>query len=210
MPRLSTAFLNLLVIGVLLGGCTPVMVAGTAGVAGTGAAAVDRRTLGTMVEDEGIEWKVRSAINEASLSSDESHNVNVTSFNRITLLTGQVPDEEAKQRAAVRASQVDQVRGVHNELVVGVPSPLSTRSADTLITGRVKLALVTSGDPPPPTNVNVKVVTENGVVFLMGLVTREESEAITATVARVQGVRQIVRLFEYPGEDNTGEERTGE
>lgn len=174
------------------------MIVGTAGVAGTGAVAADKRTLGTMVEDEGIEWKIRGAINKAGLGENDRHNVNVTSFNRIALLTGQVPDEEAKRRAGAEASGTAQVRGVHNELVIGKPTSLATRSADTVVTGRVKLALVNTVDLRPPTNVNTKVVTEDGAVFLMGLVTRKQAEAITAAVRKVPGVRQIVRLFEYP------------
>ena len=187
-----------LVLGALLGGCTAPVIVGTAGVAGSGAVAVDKRTFGTMVEDEGIEWKVRAAVNEAGLKEDDHHNVKVTSFNRIVLLTGQVPDEEAKGKAADEAGRVEQVRGVHNELVVGPPTKLSTRSADAVVTGRVKVAVAANSDLKPPANLSSKVVTEAGVVFLMGLVTREEAEAITAAAQTVPGVRQIVRLFEYP------------
>ena len=197
MAKLSLTISCLLVFGSLLGGCAPALVVGTAGVAGAGTAAADERTLGTMVEDEGIEWKIRGAIHEAGLGGD-GHHVNVTSFNRIALLTGQVPDEEAKRRAGAEASGTAQVRGVHNELVIGTPTPLATRAADTVVTGRVKLALVNTRDLRPPTNVNTKVVTEDGAVFLMGLVTRDQAEAITAAVRGVPGVRQIVRLFEYP------------
>ena len=174
------------------------MVVGTAGVAGSGTVAVDERTLGTMVEDEGIEWKVRAAINKAGMQEDDHHNVKVTSFNRIVLLTGQVPDEATKGRAAAEAGRVDQVRGVHNELMVRPPTKLSRRSADALVTGRVKIAVAAKSKLKPPTNLNGKVVTEDGVVFLMGLVTGEEAEAVTAAARSVRGVRQIVRLFEYP------------
>ncbi len=204
LPDVSGLMLKLsllLVLGSLLGGCAAPVVVGTAGVAGAGTVAVDQRTLGTMVEDEGIEWKVRTAIGEADLSEDERHHIKVTSFNRIVLLTGQVPDEASKQRAGAEAGAVDQVRGVHNELVIGKPTTFGTRSADTVITGRVKVVLLAAGeDLPPPLNLNVKVVTEDGVVFLMGLVTREESEKITAITGTVPGIRQIVRLFEHPDE----------
>ena len=197
MSKLSLTISSLLVFGMLAGGCAPLVV-GTAGVAGTGTVAADQRTFGTMVEDEGIEWKIRAAINRAGLAEDDHHNVKVTSYNRITLLTGQVPDEEAKRRAEAEAAGTDQVRGVHNELVIGTPTPLATRAADAVLTGRVKLALAASGDLRLPMNLNTKVVTENGAVFLMGLVTREEAEAITAAAQSVPGIRQIVRLFEYP------------
>ena len=199
MSRPALTLASVLPFVLVLGGCAAPIVVGTAGVAGSGAVAVDDRTFGTMVEDEGIEWKVRSAINQAGLKEDDHHNVKVTSFNRIVLLTGQVPDEEAKGKAADEAGRVEQVRGVHNELVVGPPTKLSRRSADALITGRVKVAVAANSDLKPPANLNSKVVTEDGVVFLMGLVTREEAEAITASAQTVSGVRQIVRLFEYPG-----------
>ena len=189
---------SVLAAALVLGGCSAPIIVGTAGVAGTGAVAVDKRTFGTMVEDEGIEWKVRAAINQAGLKEDDHHNVRVTSFNRIVLLTGQVPDEAAKGKAAAEAGRVEQVRGVHNELVVGPPTKLNIRSADTIVTGRVKVAVAASIDLKPPANVNNKVVTEDGVVFLMGLVTREEARAITAAAQTIPGVRQIVRLFEYP------------
>lgn len=198
MPALTLA--SVLGFVLVLGGCAAPIVAGTAtaGVAGSGAVAVDERTFGTMVEDEGIEWKVRAAVNQAGLKEDDHHNVKVTSFNRIVLLTGQVPDEEAKGKAADEAGRVEQVRGVHNELVVTPPTRLSRRSADALVTARVKVAVAAKSDLKPPANLNTKVVTEDGVVFLMGLLTREEAEAITAAVQTVPGVRQIVRLFEYP------------
>ena len=199
MCKLALKLSILLVLGTLLGGCTAPVIVGAAGAAGAGTAAVDERPVGTMVADEGIEWRTRGAINRAGLAEDERHNVKVTSFNRIVLLTGQVPDEETRQRAAAEAGAVARVRGVHNELVIGKPTTLGTRSVDTVITGRIKIALATSGKLRPPLNLNVKVVTEDGVVFLMGLVTREQSEAVTAVVGTIPGVRQIVRLFELPG-----------
>ena len=104
-----------------------------------------------MVEDEGIEWKIRGAIHEAGLGEDDRHHVSVTSFNRIALLfTGQVPDEEAKRRAGAEASGTVQVRGIHNELVVGKPTSPAIRAADTVITGRVKLAPGEHPRPAPP------------------------------------------------------------
>ena len=196
MIRLSASLLGVLALALLLHGCAATAILGTTGVAGTGAVAADQRTAGTMVEDETIEWKVRIALSEAGLSNVE-HHIGVTSFNRIVLLTGQVPDDDSRRRAAAEAQRTEHVRGVHNELVVGPPTSFSRRTADTLITGRVKVAMATSSNVTAPTNVNVKVVTEDGAVFLLGLVTRVESEALTETVRSVSGVAQIVRLFEY-------------
>ena len=199
MSRPALTLASVLAFVLVLGGCAAPIVVGTAGVAGSGAVVVDDRTVGTMVEDEGIEWKVRAAINEAGMKKEDGHhNVKVTSFNRIVLLTGQVPDEEAKGKAAAEAGRVEQVRGVHDELVVRPPTKLSRRSADAVVTGRVKIAVAAKSNLKPPANLNNKVVTEDGVVFLMGLVTRKEAEAITAATQTVPGVRQIVRLFEYP------------
>ncbi|MCY4451752.1 MAG: BON domain-containing protein [Immundisolibacterales bacterium] len=196
MIRTSVTLPFVLVLVLLLEGCGTTALLGAAGVAGTGAVSVDRRTTGTMVEDETIEWKVRVALTERGLS-DERHRVSVTSFNRIVLLTGQFPDEEAKRRAAAEAERVDQVRGVHNEIVVGPTTSISRRSTDVLLTGHVRIAMATNPNSTAPSNVNVKVVTENGVVFLMGLVTREEGKSVTETARKVPGVAQIVRLFEY-------------
>ena len=198
MSKLIAKLSALVALCTLLGGCAAPVIVGTVGAAGAGTVAVDHRTFGTMVEDEGIEWKVRTAINNAGLGEDDHHHVKVTSFNRIVLLTGQVPDEAARERAAALADEVAQVRGVHNELVVGTPTTIPKRAADTVVTGRVKVALAASRRVDLPLRLNVKVVTEDEVVFLMGLVTREESEAITAVVGTVPGIGQIVRLFETP------------
>ncbi len=197
MFKLTLKLSLLPVLGALLGGCAAPVILGAAGAAGAGAVAVDQRDPKTMLDDERIEWRTRGAINLAGLKEDERHHVKVTSFNRIVLLTGQVPDEQAMQRAVAEASAVDRVRGIQNELVVGKPTTDLKRAADTLITGRIKVAMATSDKLRGPLAVNVKVVTEDGAVFLMGLVTREQSEAVTAVVSRVPGIREIVRLFEF-------------
>ena len=195
MVRNSATTFAVAAIAVLFAGCTPALV-GTAGIAGSGAFAGDRRTAGTILEDETIEWKVRTALHAAGLSGDR-HHISATSFNRIVLLTGQVPDENAKQLALREAGRVAEVREAYDEIQVGSPTSLARRSEDTLVTGRVKFAMTVSAEVTAPANLNVKVVTENGVVFLMGLVTRAESERITTTVRGVPGVAHIVRLFEY-------------
>lgn len=198
MCSLASKLSILPVLGILLGGCATPVILGAAGASGAGTVAVDERNPRTMFADERIEWKIRGAINLAGLAEAERHHVKVTSFNRMVLLTGQVPDEKAKERAAAEASGVARVRGVHNELVIGKPTTDLTRAADTLITARIKIAMATSDKLRSPLKLNVKVVTEDGAVFLMGLVTREQSEAVTAVVSRIRGVREIVRLFEFP------------
>ena len=183
---------SLLAIVPMLEGCT--MTATKAMAAASASFAADRRTVGTIVEDESIEWKLRATLHDAGLTGGDS-NVNVTSYNRVVLLTGQTPDEEKKARAGDHALRVAEVRAVHNELTVGPPVPLGVRTSDSAITARVKLALAKSGAPRAGTN--VKVVTENGVVFLMGLLPREVGATVTKTAQTIGGVRQIVRLFEY-------------
>ena len=180
----------------LLAGCAAPAVVGTAGIAGAGSLAVERRTVGTMVEDEAIEWRIRDAVYREGLHGP-GYNINVTSFNRIALLTGQVPNEDSKRRAVARALLVAEIRSLHDGLKVGPTATVATRSADTLLTGRIRLALLGALGVPAPANLNVKVVTANGVVFVMGLVSRPEGEALTEAIRSVPGVREIVRLFEY-------------
>ena len=177
-----------------LGGCA-MAVGAAAGVAGAGAVALDRRPPATIAHDEAIEWEVRRLLGSGSGFSGGAFHVDVTSYNRVVLLTGEVPEEAAKQAIGRRAGKVADVRSVHNELAVRPAIPFSARANDSWISARIKAALVTTGPPTAPAN--VRVVTGNGVVFLMGIVTREEAGTVTDVVRRTPGVRQIVRLFEY-------------
>ena len=172
----------------LLQGCFPVVATGV----GAGAALVsDRRTSGTYVEDEGIEWKVSSRIRERFGSS--AH-VNVTSYNRNVLLTGEAPNETVRGELERIVGGVEHVRGVINEVVVGPNSSLTARGNDALITSNVKARFV---DAQRFSAHNVKVVTEANVVFLMGIVTRAEADAAAEVARTSQGVRKVVRVFEY-------------
>ncbi|GAB6050749.1 hypothetical protein JCM16106_15980 [Hydrogenophilus islandicus] len=171
-----------------LSGCFPVA---ATGVAATAAVAADRRTAGTIVEDEELEWKIGNAIQQAL--GDAAH-VNVTSYNRIVLLTGEVPNESARQRAEALARNTKNVRSVVNELVIAPPSTLGARTNDTSITTQVKARLVGNRDVRAHL---IKVVTEGGVVYLMGLVTRREGEAATYVARTTSGVKRVVRVFEF-------------
>lgn len=174
----------------LLGGCAAAVGAGVA----TGAAvAHDRRTTGTFVDDNLIELKAVGALQSDEELWNYSH-LNVTSFNNIVLLTGESPSEALRQRAAQTVANLQKVRKVHNEVVVAAPSSVLSRSGDTLITGKVKTALI-NNDAVDATR--VKVVTENGVVYLMGLVTQEEGNEATEVARRVGGVQRVVKIFEY-------------
>ncbi len=174
----------------LLGGCIAAFGAGAA----TGAAmAHDRRTAGTFVDDNLIELKAVGALQEDKELWNYSH-LNVTSYNNIVLLTGESPSEALRQRAAQTVANLQKVRKVHNEVVVAAPSSLVSRSGDTLITGKVKTALLNNKEIDAT---RVKVVTENGVVYLMGLVTQAEADTATEVARRVGGVQRVVRIFEY-------------
>lgn len=176
-----------------LQGCFPLVAGGAA----TGAIMLaDRRTSGSFVEDEGIEWRTRNRLQERFGSSA---NFSITSYNRNVLLTGQVPNEAARAEAGRIATSVENVNGIINEIEVAGISSLTSRSNDTLITSRVKARFV---DNQTFGAHHVKVVTENGTVFLMGIVTRREADAATDVARTTAGVQKVVRVFEYISEED--------
>lgn len=173
-------------------GCVPLVATGAA--VGT-LAALDRRTLGAQTEDQEIEVRAANRMRDAL---KQPGGVSVTSFNRKVLLTGQVASDDDKRAAEAAVAALPNVRSVHNELqVLGRPS-LATSAADTSITARVKTALLDAQD----LHANViKVVTESGTVYLMGLVSRREAERAAQVASRVAGVQRVVTVFEYITED---------
>ncbi|MGK5049366.1 BON domain-containing protein [Janthinobacterium sp. GB4P2] len=174
-----------------LTGCIELMVGGA--VMG-GVAAADRRTLGAQTEDKSIALKGESRI--PSIVGDAGH-VNVTSFNRRVLLTGEVRDEAMKNAVEREVRNIEGVESVANELIIAGPASYTSRSNDALITGKVKASLV---DMKTISAASFKVVTENGTVFLMGRVTQREG-TVAADVARgVGGVQKVVKLFDYISE----------
>ncbi len=175
-----------------LGGCAPLV----AGSVATGVmVAADRRTSGAQLEDEGIELRAVNRLHEQF--GDRAH-INITSYNRRVLLTGEVPSADAKQAAEATVSQLENVRAVVNELVVDSPSGLRQRSADTLVTTRVKASLVDARD----LSANAfKVVTERATVYLMGRVTEREAKRVTDIARTVQGSERVVRLMEITSEE---------
>jgi osmotically-inducible protein OsmY len=180
----------LLIAGLpLVQGCAPLVFGGAAA---TGViVADDRRTVATITEDQGIELRTSSRIGEGLKGNIH---VNVTSYNRVVLLTGEVPDTRAKSEAERIARGVDNVRNVYNELVVMPVTPLTSRTNDTIITSKVKARFVDGRKFSP---VHVKVVTENGVVYLLGLVSKQEATDATDITRTTSGVLKVVRLFEY-------------
>jgi osmotically-inducible protein OsmY len=161
--------------------------------AGTAATAVDRRTAGTMVEDETIELKARKAI-VGDKELDEKSHFNVTSYNTHVLITGETPTEELKARAEELIGKVPKVTRVYNEIAVGPVTSVATRSSDTVITSKVKTKLVADEHID---GLAVKVVTENGVVYLMGLLTRDEADRATEVARKTGGVQKVVKLIQY-------------
>ena len=168
--------------------CAPALIGGA--IVGTAAVAADRRSPGAQVEDQSIELKADARIRE--LTADRAH-VNVTSYNRLVLLTGETP--EAADRATVEqaVSRIDGVRAVVNELAVMGKTSLTARSNDAILTARVKASFIDALELNPQT---VKVVTERGVVHLMGRVTEREATRAVEAARGVSGVSKVVRVFE--------------
>lgn len=181
----------------MLAGCPVVLLGGGAAAVG---AIEDRRTSGTMFDDDSIETSVRRALRERY---GENTHVNVTSYNRSVLLTGEVPDAARKQEIEKIVQGLANVRGVTNELQVAAPSSLSARANDGLITTRVKARLLDAKQVNP---IHVKVVTEAGVVYLLGLVTEAEADEAVDVARTTGGVIKVVKVFEYckPGDGICG------
>lgn len=174
-------------------GCAPVVVGGAA--AG-GSALHDRRTVGTVVDDQGIELKARLSIADNQEVSRQVH-ASITSYNGVVLLTGQAPTETLRQQVQDIVAGTDKVRMVHNEMSIAAPNSMMTRSSDTVITAKVKTALFNIKGLEGFDPTRVKVVTEDGIVYLMGLIYRGEADAVTDQARQVGGVMKVVKVFEY-------------
>lgn len=185
--RLLTAVAGAAVLGGL-GGCAPLLVGG-AMVGGT-LLYTDRRTSGAQLEDESIELKGAKRLSE---TFGERAHVNITSYNRVALLTGEVPTEADKAIAEQAIQRIDNVRTIINELGVMPASSFGSRSADTLISGKVKTYLLDAKDLMATA---FKVVTERRVVFLMGIVTEREAARAADVARQVSGVQKVVRVFD--------------
>lgn len=185
-------YLGYLLFAAMLGalqGCFPVVATGV----GTGALmAADRRTTGAYIEDQEIESKAGNRISE---QYKKKVHVNVTSFNRHVLLTGEVPDETTRTGVERIAASITNVKAVSNELIVSGNSSLSSRANDTLITSNVKLRFLDNKNAFKADH--VKVVTEDGTVYLMGLVFHKEGDAAAQIASTTSGVQKVVKVFEY-------------
>ena len=173
----------------ILQGCAAVAVTGMTTAA---LMASDRRTSGTYIEDETIEWKVVGALKDRYPGS----HANATSFNRRVLLTGEAPTEDVKKRIEDAVRGIPNVKEVTNEIQVAGASSLASRGNDALVTSNVKARMVNNGKFSPQ---HVKVVTEGGVVYMMGIVTPSEGDAAVDIARNTSGVSRVVKVFEYAG-----------
>ena len=197
MKPFSKRLIALLTLSATLGGsltaCVPVLMGGA--VVGTALVASDRRTSGTQLEDEGIELRSAGRIRD---SLGERVHVNVASYNRRVLLTGEVPTEQDRQQIEQIVARVDNVQSVVNELAIMGKSTLSQRSSDLLVSSRVKAGFVDAKDLYANA-FNVEV--ERGVVYLMGRVSQREADRATEIARTTTGVQRVIRVFDIISED---------
>ena len=184
---------SLLAATQLLSACAPLLIGGAA--VGGALMYTDRRTSGAQVEDEAIEAKAYNRIRQAI--GDRGH-VNVTSYNRLALLTGEVPSESDRAAVANAVAGVENLRAVTNELAVMPNSSLSSRSSDAIVTSKVKATLFDAKDVQGNA---FKVVTERGTVYLMGVVTERELNRATELARSISGVDKVVRVAEVVSEE---------
>ncbi len=155
------------------------------------------RTPGTIIDDNGIENLVEREIRRSSPDYKGAHIV-IVAYNGVVVLAGQVGSETLREQAAKIAQDVKRVRKVHNELTVGGPTSVLARTNDAWITTKVKSRLLANKEA---VGRKIKVQTENGVVYLLGLITRQQAEDAVAVASDVYGVQKIVKVFEYLGEE---------
>nr|WP_241660862.1 BON domain-containing protein [Variovorax guangxiensis] len=188
IPRLVLTLTAGAALAAALSACVPLVVGGAA--VGAGLVATDRRTSGAQLDDQGIELRGASRIREIA---NDQMNISVTSFNRQLLLTGTVATDADRRRAEAAVQGIDNVRSVVNEVRVGPGRSFQVRSNDTFITGKVKASLLDAKDLFAN---SFKIVTDDGVVYLMGLATRREVDRATDITRGVSGVQKVVRVVE--------------
>lgn len=189
MLKLKWALILLIPI-ILLQGCATAVVTGAA----TGASLVhDRRSAGAVLDDQGIEFKGSYALFSDKEIYDQSH-INITSYNGIVLITGETPTEALKQQVSAKIKAIPKVRRIHNELIIAAPSALPSRSSDSWITSKIKAKMTTDKRVDA---FYIKVVTEHGIVYLMGVVSHAEADVATEIVTKSAGVQRVVKIFEY-------------
>lgn len=194
MNRTVCTLLAAVILASGVAGCATPIVLGGAALGGM--MIIDRRTVGTQVDDETIELR---SVNRVHGAYGDKVHINVTSYNRQVLLTGEVPSAEVREGIEKIVAGVENVRSVVNDLAVMPNTSIGQRSNDTFITGKVRASLVDAKDLSAS---SFKVVTERNVVYLMGLVTQREAARATAIARGVMGVSKVVRVFEYLTDDD--------
>ncbi|MBT5230669.1 MAG: BON domain-containing protein [Methylococcales bacterium] len=178
----------------ILSGCAAAVIGSAAA---TGVAVIhDRRSAGAVLDDETIELSALSQILQHEELRQYTH-LNVTSYNYLALITGEAPNEALKLVAEKLVKNIDNVRAVYNEVQISAPSAVLSRSSDSLITTKVKTGLFKYINTPKFDPTRVKVVTENGTVFLMGLLTEAEANMVSDYTRTVGGVEKVVKIIEY-------------
>ncbi len=192
LSRKAGVLLVVISAATLLTACAPLLLGGA--MVGGALMVIDRRSSGAQVEDQAIELKAAQRIREAT---GERGHVNVTSYNRMVLLTGEVASDADRIAAEQAATRVENVRSLVNELAVMGNSSLTARSSDAIISGRVKAAFIDAKDLQANA---LKVVTERGATYLMGRVTEREAGRATEVAREITGVQKVVRVFELMSE----------
>lgn len=173
-----------------LSACGPLVLAGAA----SGAMmANDKRSAGTIIDDNGIELKLGNKIASDKALAEKVH-VNATCYNKTLLITGEVPSEEIRDQVVAMAGTIDGVKQVYNALDISIPTEYKSRNFDTWVTSKAKGKILSRKELE---STHVKVVTENAVVYLMGLVNHADADAAAQAVSEIEGVKRVVKVFEY-------------
>jgi len=188
---MKKTILTILTMTLITSSCAPVLIAGGTTVA------YDERTLSTIYQDEGITHQALGLINENESFQDS--NINVISINNIALLVGQVPNNITKELATKEVRSIPEVKKIYNQITIGKTTSALTRSNDTWITTKVKAAMLAENGVQ---STQVKVLTENGVVYLLGIVTDEEASLAANVTKNIKGVKKVVKLFQIKKEAN--------
>lgn len=193
MKQTISIILATLLSSIILNGCTPAIVGGVT----VGAGAIhDRRSTGTVIDDQTIELKALTRFFKDDQLSASTH-INTTAYNGIVLLTGEAPSEALRNKAISLVRTIPKVRKIHNEIQISAPSSIIARSSDGYITSKVKVSLLGIQDIRGFDPTRVKVVTEDGTVYLMGLLWPTEGQAVVERIRKIGGVQRVVKLFEY-------------
>ena len=190
IDRLAPRLAMLAIVAGVLGGCVDVVLGGAAG----GASVInDPRTAGSQVEDESIELKAGTRLRGQTELNQQVH-INVTSYNQVVLLTGEAPTEDMRAQVFELVKGIEKVRTAHNEITIAAPTPLTSRTTDSWLTTSVKAKIVAAKELNA---IRIKVVSEAGTVYLLGLVTQKEGDLAAQLASQTAGVQRVVKLFEY-------------